>query len=349
MFIIPVIVPLFSCKASPNPLESIVLIDITGNFVISSNLKNPSTEDITKKDWYASAISDDSIYHFSSPHIQDIFDSSSAEVITVTKITEYYVNGTKYRGILVVDLNFSSITTLAGTTNLGSGGHLVILDDDGSLIYSNKDTCDTNECSTLKIAELIIGYDHRFGKSREGNFQKLQELGEIYNFKVREISKQDISNITVSSTKIRKAIENGEMEKANSYLGYHFMLTGKVVKGENLGEKLGFPTANLFIKETYKLIPKTGAYIVKSKIENKIVFGMMNIGNRPTVSGKHQTIEIHFFDFNKNLYNTTIQIDVLVFLREEQKFDSVEALKIQLQKDKEKSLKIISGTFFELK
>lgn len=203
--------------------------------------------------------------------------------------------------------------------------------------------------STLKIAELIIGYDHRFGKSREGNFQKLQELGEIYNFKVREISKQDISNITVSSTKIRKAIENGEMEKANSYLGYHFMLTGKVVKGENLGEKLGFPTANLFIKETYKLIPKTGAYIVKSKIENKIVFGMMNIGNRPTVSGKHQTIEIHFFDFNKNLYNTTIQIDVLVFLREEQKFDSVEALKIQLQKDKEKSLKIISGTFFELK
>jgi riboflavin kinase/FMN adenylyltransferase len=122
--------------------------------------------------------------------------------------------------------------------------------------------------STLKIAELIIGYDHRFGKSREGNFQKLQELGEIYNFKVREISKQDISNITVSSTKIRKAIENGEMEKANSYLGYHFMLTGKVVKGENLGEKLGFPTANLFIKETYKLIPKTGAYIVKSKIEN---------------------------------------------------------------------------------
>jgi len=137
-------------------IESIVLIDITGNFVISSNLKNPSTEDITKKDWYASAISDDSIYHFSSPHIQDIFDSSSAEVITVTKITEYYVNGTKYRGILVVDLNFSSITTLAGTTNLGSGGHLVILDDDGSLIYSNKDTCDTNECSTLKIAEDII-------------------------------------------------------------------------------------------------------------------------------------------------------------------------------------------------
>jgi two-component system sensor histidine kinase YesM len=137
-------------------IESIVLIDITGNFVISSTLKNPSMEDITKKDWYASAISDDSIYHFSSPHKQDIFDRSSAEVITVTKMTEYYVDGIKYRGILVVDLNFSSIITLAGTTNLGNDGHLIILDDDGSLIYSDNPQCNSNECFTLNIAEEII-------------------------------------------------------------------------------------------------------------------------------------------------------------------------------------------------
>ena len=137
-------------------IESIVLIDITGNFVVSSTLKNPSSEDITKKDWYLSAISDDSIYHFSSPHIQDIFDNSTAEVITVTKITEYYIDNIKYRGILVVDLNFSSISTLAGTTDLGSGGHLIILDDDGSLVYSDNLECTNNECETLKIAEEII-------------------------------------------------------------------------------------------------------------------------------------------------------------------------------------------------
>jgi riboflavin kinase/FMN adenylyltransferase len=199
----------------------------------------------------------------------------------------------------------------------------------------------------LNIAKLFIGYDHHFGKNREGNFKQLQAFGSTYNFEVQEISQQDINNNTVSSTKIRKAIENGNIEKANSYLGYYFMLTGEVVKGKNLGEKIGFPTANIQIKEPYKLIPKTGAYIVKSTINNETIFGMMNIGFRPTVSGKNQTIEIHFFDFNGNLYGKNIQVEVLSFLRDEQKFDSVEALKQQLRLDKENSLKIISGTFFE--
>ena len=127
------------------------------------------------------------------------------------------------------------------------------------------------------------------------------------------------------------------------------MLSGKVVNGKNLGEKIGFPTANLFIKENYKLIPKTGAYIVKSEIENSTVFGMMNIGFRPTVSGKNQTIEIHFFTFNGNLYGKKIRIEVLSFLREEQKFESVEALKQQLETDKKNSLDYINGTFFDSK
>ncbi len=199
----------------------------------------------------------------------------------------------------------------------------------------------------LNISNLIIGYDHQFGKNREGNFEQLRELGQTYDFKVKKISQKDIDSIAVSSTKIRKAIENGEINKANSYLGYNFMLTGKIVEGKNLGEKIGFPTANLFVSESYKLIPKTGAYVVKSEIDNKTVYGMMNIGYRPTVSGKYQTIEIHFFNFKKDLYGKKIQVDVLTFLRDEKKFDSVEALKNQLTQDKQISLTYINGILFE--
>ena len=201
--------------------------------------------------------------------------------------------------------------------------------------------------NTLNISRLVIGYDHHFGKNREGNFEQLQEYGHTYSFKVKKISQKEISDITVSSTKVRSAIEKGEIIKANSYLGYNVMLTGIVVEGKNLGEKIGFPTANLHIAETYKLIPKTGAYIVKSKIQNKIIFGMMNIGFRPTVSGKNQTIEVHFFNFDSRIYGEKIQIEVLKFLREEHKFDSVEALKIQLAKDKKTSENYINGILFE--
>ena len=199
----------------------------------------------------------------------------------------------------------------------------------------------------LKISKLIIGYDHRFGKNREGNFEQLSAFGKTFGFEVSKIPQQEIDHITISSTKIRKAIELGNIEEANRYLGYDFMLTGEIVKGNNLGKKIGFPTANLEIKESYKLLPKTGSYIVKSELENETVYGMMNIGFNPTVKGKKQTIEIHFFNFSKDLYGQIIQIDVLKFLRDEQKFDSVEDLKNQLEKDKEKSLKIIKDNLFE--
>jgi len=195
----------------------------------------------------------------------------------------------------------------------------------------------------LNIGKLVIGYDHHFGNNREGNFKQLVEYGKIYNFDVKAIPRQDISNIAISSTKIRKAIERGQIIEANQNLGYPFMISGNIVKGKNLGEKIGFPTANLHVNEIYKLLPKTGAYIVKSEIKNKQIFGMMNIGFRPTVSGKNQTIEIHFFDFNQNLYNKKIQVDVLKFLREEQKFESIEDLKNQLKKDKENSIKFIQN------
>ena len=193
----------------------------------------------------------------------------------------------------------------------------------------------------LNVKQLFIGYDHQFGNNREGNFELLQKYGTEFGFKVVEIPQQDINDITVSSTKIRKAIETGNILKANSYLGYNFMLTGTVEKGANIGTKIEFPTANLNITESYKILPKTGAYLVKSYIDTNWVYGMMNIGFRPTVNGKHQTIEIHFFDFNKNLYNQKIKIEVLNFLRDEHKFESLDALKLQLQKDKTQALLLI--------
>lgn len=195
----------------------------------------------------------------------------------------------------------------------------------------------------LNIATLIVGYDHHFGKNREGNLEQLIEYSHLYNFEIQEIPAQDIDDVSVSSTKIRKALAEKNIKTANRYLGYPFMLSGTVINGKQLGGKIGFPTANIDIKEDYKLIPKTGVYIVTSVINNNVVFGMMNIGFRPTVDGKHQTIEVHFFDFNQELYGETLCIELHYFLRDEQKFDSVEALITQLQKDKEASLQYIQN------
>ncbi|MEN8702586.1 MAG: bifunctional riboflavin kinase/FAD synthetase [Polaribacter sp.] len=187
----------------------------------------------------------------------------------------------------------------------------------------------------LNISKLIIGYDHHFGKNREGNITQLTEYSHLYNFEVEEIPAQDIDDVSVSSTKIRHALHSGSLKTANNYLGYNFMLNGNVVNGKKLGGKIGYPTANIDVKESYKLIPKTGVYVVKSLMDKEIIFGMMNIGNRPTVNGNHQTIEVHFFDFNKDLYGQNITIELLYFLRDEQKFDSLELLIAQLKKDEE--------------
>ena len=189
----------------------------------------------------------------------------------------------------------------------------------------------------LSIKKLVIGYDHQFGKNREGNFEQLQEFGELYNFEVEKITAQEIENVSVSSTKIRKALENGNVQKANKYLGYSYLLSGEIIKGEGLGRKIDFPTINLFIEDSYKLIPKKGVYIVKTAIENKDVYGIMNIGLRPTVNGKKQTIEIHLLDFKQDLYGKKIQIKILKRLRDEQKFDSVTKLKEQISKDEKKA------------
>lgn len=193
----------------------------------------------------------------------------------------------------------------------------------------------------LKIKKLVIGYDHHFGRNREGNFEQLQEYGKTYGFKVVEIPAQDIENIAVSSTKIRKALEEGNIETANSFLGYEFMITGKVIHGRGLGKQWNYPTINLQIEEKYKLIPKPGVYIVKSHLKNEDVFGIMNIGFRPTVGGKHQTIEVHFLDFNADLYGLNIQVQLAHRLRDEEKFSSVEKLIAQIKKDEQRARELI--------
>lgn len=196
--------------------------------------------------------------------------------------------------------------------------------------------------NSLKVKKIVIGYDHRFGRNRNANITDLKAFGSTLEFEVEEIPAQEIDDISVSSTKIRKALEEGNIKTANKYLGYHYMLTGTVKKGKSLGRKLDFPTANLHIEEHYKLVPKNGVYVVKSKIYGRTVYGMMNIGYNPTVAGTEKSIEIHFFDFDKDLYDEEIQIDIIDRLRDEQKFESVEALRNQLYKDKETSLSLIS-------
>lgn len=195
----------------------------------------------------------------------------------------------------------------------------------------------------LKTSKLVIGYDHHFGKNREGNIDQLKEYSPLYDFDIEEISAQDIDNVSISSTKIRRALHEGNLKTANRFLGYHFTINGTVINGKQLGGKIGFPTANINVEEPYKLIPKTGVYVVRSFIQGVFVNGMMNIGYRPTVDGKHQTIEVHFFDFNQDLYHQKLTVELLYFLREEQKFDSVEDLIVQLKKDKESSLQFLEN------
>ena len=195
----------------------------------------------------------------------------------------------------------------------------------------------------LKAKKIVIGYDHRFGRNRNANINDLMAFGGTLDFEVEEIPAQLIDDVSVSSTKIRKALEEGDIKTANEYLGYNYLLTGTIKKGRGLGKQIDFPTANLHIEEPYKLIPKNGVYVVKAKYNGKLVHGMMNIGFNPTVDGKNRHKEIHFFDFNEDLYDKKIQVEMLDRIRDEIKFDSVEALREQLQKDKEISLSLIGS------
>ena len=194
----------------------------------------------------------------------------------------------------------------------------------------------------LKIKHIIIGYDHRFGKGREASVTYLKNYADDYDFTVEEIKAQEIEKITVSSTKIRNSINQGDIKTTEKYLGRSFNLTGKIVKGDGLGKKINYPTANIFIEETYKIIPKDGVYLVETIIEDKLFNGMMNIGHRPTIGINVKSIEVHLFNFNEDIYGKVISIKMISKIRDEKKFSSIEALKEQLVKDENYCLKLIN-------
>jgi riboflavin kinase/FMN adenylyltransferase len=187
--------------------------------------------------------------------------------------------------------------------------------------------------NSLKAKKIIIGYDHRFGRNRNANIEDLKEFGKTYNFEVEEISAKELDDVAISSTKIRKALNEGDIKTANNYLGYSFMISGEVIRGKAIGRTINYPTANLNLKETYKLVPKNGVYIVQSIIEGEKFFGITSVGTNPTVGGKEKTIETHFLDFNKDLYGKEITIEFLKYIRDEETFDSLEVLRQEILKD----------------
>ncbi|EAZ96652.1 bifunctional protein: riboflavin kinase; FAD synthetase [Flavobacteria bacterium BAL38] len=193
----------------------------------------------------------------------------------------------------------------------------------------------------LNIQKIIIGYDHRFGKNRTADINDLIAFGEKYGFEVAQIGAKEIDEIAISSTKIRKALLGGDIKLTNQYLGYSYFISGKVVEGKKIGRTIGFPTANIELSETYKLLPKNGVYIVSSKINDTLFYGMMNIGNNPTIGDNEQSIEVHFFELNQDIYNHNLQISILKHIREEQKFNSIDELKSQLENDKALSIAFI--------
>jgi riboflavin kinase/FMN adenylyltransferase len=191
---------------------------------------------------------------------------------------------------------------------------------------------------TIGIKHIIVGYDHRFGKDRKGGMQDLIAAGRSMGFDVEEIAEQDIHDVAVSSTQIRKALLCGDVALAATFLGYHFSIRGRVIKGDKIGRTIGFPTANLFVEETYKLIPSDGIYAVTVTLDEASFKGMAYIGQRPTINGMTRNIEVNIFDFNQEIYGQDITMTFMEFLRHDVKFTGLEALKLQLQQDKEDTL-----------
>ena len=243
------------------------------------------------------------------------------------------------RMVLQKESNLKLIDTLEEKMNL-----LKILGVDNLIVHpfseafsrlTSIEFCRDFLVNQLKTDTLLIGYDHHFGHNREAKSKDLLAMGQTYNFDVHIIPAQDISSITVSSTKVRKAIESSNFMLVQKFLGRYFELTGIVTKGDGIGRTIDFPTANINVKESYKLIPLDGVYLVSVKCEGNLFKGMINIGIRPTINGERQTLEVHIFNFNKDIYNQKLKILFIEKIRDEQKFESLDALKKQLEKDKE--------------
>ena len=203
--------------------------------------------------------------------------------------------------------------------------------------------------NTIGVKKLVIGYNHRFGKNREGTLEQLKKHASVFGFKIEEIPALDLYNVNISSTKIRDALLKGDPQTANSYLGYDYFLNGNVIKGRGVGQTLGFPTANIRVDEKYKLIPADGVYAVNAGLDGEIHKGMLNIGVRPTlhpetiVNAKvNKSIEINIFDFDDDIYDKRLTVYFKARIRDEKKFDDLEALKEQLLIDKEKSISMLT-------
>ncbi|MDB4924703.1 bifunctional riboflavin kinase/FAD synthetase [Mucilaginibacter sp.] len=196
-----------------------------------------------------------------------------------------------------------------------------------------------NKIGTKKI---VIGYDHRFGKDRRGGLSDLLQLSPVYGFEVIEIPEQDINDVAVSSTRIREAILGDNIQLANTFLGYPFFLTGKVIRGDQIGRQIGYPTANIQIEEKYKLIPADGIFAVKVQLNDIEYKGMAYIGSRPTINGMNRNIEVNLFDFNNEIYNETIRMEFHHFVRGDIKFAGLDDLKVQIAKDKEDVISLLS-------
>ena len=195
----------------------------------------------------------------------------------------------------------------------------------------------------LKVKSVVIGYDHRFGRNRNASIQEMIGFGNTFDFKVEEIPAQEIDEVSVSSTKIRNALLNGDVQTANAYLGYEYLLNGNVIKGKGLGKDLGFPTANIEIDSPYKLVPQNGVYIVNCEISGLSAPGMMNIGLNPTVGGFSKSIEVNLFNVDQDLYRKQIRVRFLKKIRDEQKFESLGALSDQLYLDKKIALEFLQN------
>lgn len=189
----------------------------------------------------------------------------------------------------------------------------------------------------LHAKKIIIGYDHRFGRNRTADISDLREYGDTYHFDVEEISAKELNDVTISSTKIRNALLEGDIETANNYLGYPYLINGTIAPGKGIGKTIGYPTANLKVDNNYKLIPKHGVYITQAVIDNKTRHGLTSIGTNPTVGGSDTTIETFFMDLDQDLYERPITLEFLSWIREEKTFQSMEELQQAISEDEEKA------------
>ena len=251
------------------------------------------------------------------------------------------------RMVLNQDSNIKLINTIEEKTNLlesfGIDSLIIHPFDEAFSNLSAEEFVKNILVDKLNIHKIIIGHDHRFGKNRTADINDLIAFGKKYSFEVEQINAHEIDEIAISSTKIRKALIEGNIKLANQYLGYSYYISGKVVQGKKIGRTIGFPTANIQIIENYKLLPKNGVYVVSSEIDNILYFGMMNIGKNPTIGENDQSIEVHFFNLKEDIYNKNLQISILEHIREEQKFNSLSELQAQLDKDKLFSLNYIQN------